>query len=126
MTANVLLITSVSCFLALPFVHSKLCRLKAPASASEGVWPGTNIILNCTLLNGPVERISWGKDGQFLKNVNVVSPHKVTSPGGKPLLKWEGLKLDNITDRDDGKYSCLVNKSGKSYEDWLRIHIFGK
>lgn len=121
-----LLIVLICRFLAVPLVQPQLCKLKAPLDATHGLRPGSHILLNCTLLDGPVDRISWKKDGHLLHNAQIVSSPKIVSPDGRQVLTWEGLKLENISDKDNGLYSCVVNKADKSNEDCWRLHIYCK
>jgi hypothetical protein len=111
------------CFLVLPGSDFLVCKLRAPSEASNGVWPGSVIVLNCTILqDGPVEYITWKKDGHVLSNTSLVSPVKP----GKSLLMWEGLMFKNLSDKDDGLYSCVAVKGTHSEEDWFTLHLFGK
>ncbi|XP_031556786.1 hemicentin-1-like isoform X2 [Actinia tenebrosa] len=97
-----------------------ICKLNAPSGASNGVWPGSVMVLNCTILqDGPVEYITWKKDGDVLRNTSIVSP-------GQSLLMWEALKLEDLSDKDDGQYSCVAVKGIHSQEDWYTLNIFAK
>ncbi|KXJ15319.1 Immunoglobulin superfamily member 10 [Exaiptasia diaphana] len=115
--------TALIFFVVVTCVDSQLCRLKAPSNITEGVWPGTDVLLNCTVFGGTVDRFFWKKDGHVLSNVKLVSPF---GQDGRRLLTWEGLKLDNISGRDDGEYRCIVSKDGTTDEDWVTVHIFAK
>lgn len=115
-----LIMTVSFCLLVIPGSDMLICKLNAPSGAANGVWPGSVIVLNCTILqDGPVEYITWKKDGDVLRNTSLVSP-------GKSLLMWEGLKLEDLSDGDEGQYSCLAVKGIHSQEDWFTLNLFGE
>lgn len=108
------------CLLVLPGSDMLKCKLNAPSGAANGAWPGSVIVLNCTILqDGPVEFITWKKDGYVLKKTNFLSP-------GSSLLMWEGLKLENVSYKDGGEYSCVAIKGIHSQEDWYTLNVYGE
>ena len=71
---------------------------------------GQNAILTCGITEGlPESQLSWYKN-------NVLLPGKVN----KTLL------LPNVTDTDEGMYTCRAQNAGGDVKVWIRFHVESK
>ena len=69
---------------------------------------GDSVNLTCKIIEGvPKPQISWFKDGE-------------------PLSKGTTLILTNVTDRDEGRYTCKAQNAGGSFTDRIYISVKSK
>lgn len=65
------------------------------------------LTLHCSAFGDPIPNITWHKDGKLLKsNTTVIQP----KPDQLPLYRSE-LVIDQISSKDEGKYSCKMETS---------------
>ncbi|XP_032233620.1 hemicentin-2 isoform X2 [Nematostella vectensis] len=98
-----------------------VCKLST-RSHTQGVWPGNNITLNCSvILNGPAEKFIWRKNGHLLSNSTIVYPSYTPQLG-----YWEDLVISNVQLKDEGSYSCTAIQGNSQDEDWYTVNVYVK
>ena len=81
-------------------------RLSGP---SQPIREGNSVNLTCNVTAGfPSPRLQWSKNGEDLKENSAV------------------LVLKEVTDKDEGRYTCEARNSGGSSVDEVQVNVQGK
>ena len=81
-------------------------RLSGP---SQPIREGDSVNLTCNVTAGfPSPQLCWSKNGDDLKENNAV------------------LFLKEVTDKDEGSYTCEARNSGGSSVDHVQVNVQGK